>query len=264
MRKVNNLLVQLADTGRKATYLALDISERSLASNLDLLAPAHAGGSVRMAGLWGDFEAGLGFVDALPPAAPRVLLSLGSVLFNDPWDRAVATLRRWASLMRTDDLILAGMDGHDVASPKVWDAYHARPDLFETFFHNGLAHANALLGHDVFRPEDWDICAEIEEEEGRHRFYLRARRDVVGGGTGDDDDETEVVVLKEGTELDWFDAHKRPQCMVRKMCAEAGLEIIRSWAVEGSEMRQYLIRRDTSAAEASCDESDSAISISGV
>ncbi|KAI8220995.1 Ergothioneine biosynthesis protein 1 [Colletotrichum sp. SAR 10_99] len=261
MRKVNYLLDQLKAMGRPATYLALDISERSLRSNLDLLSPAHAGGSVRMAGLWGDFAAGLDYSDALPADVPRVFLSLGSVLFNDPWAKAVASLREWSAIMRTDDLILAGMDGHDVTSPKVWDAYHAHPDLFETFFHKGLERANALLGEAVFKPQDWEICGEIEEDEGRHRFFLKANRDVAvsAAATGGD----AGLVLQQGTELDWFDAHKRPQWMVREMCAAAGLEIVKSWAIEGSEMRQYLVRLDTGA-EQSSDSDDSAISVSGV
>ncbi|KZL79403.1 duf323 domain-containing protein [Colletotrichum incanum] len=255
MRKVNYLLEELARQGRKATYLALDISKHSLKSNLEDLAPSHAGGSVHMAGLWGDFAAGLAFAETIT-TTPRVFLSLGSVLFNDPWKKAVASLRDWAALMRPADLILAGMDGHDVASAKVWDAYHSHPALFESFFHNGLEHANALLGEDVFRPRDWDVRAEVQEDEKRHRFFLKARRDVVS--------ETQDKTLKQGLEIDWFDAHKRSEKDVRKMCHEAGLEVVKSWAVDGSEMRQYLIRTNPdAAADGSSDEKDSAISVSG-
>ncbi|KAK2029240.1 hypothetical protein LX32DRAFT_617417 [Colletotrichum zoysiae] len=265
MRKVNYLLEELARQGRKATYLALDISRHSLTTNLEALAPPHNGGSIRMAGLWGDFAAGLAFAETVVDT-PRVFLSLGSVLFNDPWKKAVASLRDWAALMRPADLILAGMDGHDVSSDKVWAAYHTRPDLFEPFFHNGLAHANALLGDEVFRPGDWEICAEVDAAEKRHRFYLQARRDVdvnvdvIPGMT-----TTTTMTLRRGLEVDWFDAHKRSEADVRGMCREAGLEVVKSWAVEGSEMRQYLIRVNTDAANAenSSDEKDSAISVSG-
>ncbi|GJC96671.1 DUF323 domain-containing protein [Colletotrichum higginsianum] len=187
---------------------------------------------------------------------PRVFLSLGSVLFNDPWKKAVASLRDWAALMRPGDLILAGMDGHDVTSDKVWDAYHSHPALFESFFYNGFAHANALLGEPIFRPRDWDICAEIEEDEKRHRFFVKAKRDVVS--------ETQGTTLRAGLEIDWFDAHKRSERDVRKMCAEAGLEVVKSWAIDGSDMRQYLIRNNPDAGtESSSDEKDSAISVSG-
>ncbi|KAK1976975.1 histidine-specific methyltransferase [Colletotrichum cereale] len=261
MRKVNYLLEELASQGRKATYLALDISKRSLTTNLEALAPRHTGGSVRMAGLWGDFAAGLAFAETVT-ATPRVFLSLGSVLFNDPWKKAVAALRDWAALMRPADLILAGMDGHDVSSPKVWDAYHAHPDLFARFFHNGLAHANTLLGGEVFRPDDWDICAEVDAAEKRHRFYLQARRDV--DVDVDVDGAAVKTTLRRGLEVDWFDAHKRSEADVRGMCREAGLEVVKSWAVDGSEMRQYLIRvNPDGAAENSSDEKDSAISVSG-
>ncbi|CCF32513.1 hypothetical protein CH063_04889, partial [Colletotrichum higginsianum] len=40
-----------------------------------------------MAGLWGDFRAGVAFA-ATVTQKPRVFLSLGSVLFNDPWQKA--------------------------------------------------------------------------------------------------------------------------------------------------------------------------------
>ncbi|KAK2006735.1 hypothetical protein LZ32DRAFT_663385 [Colletotrichum eremochloae] len=264
MRKVNYLLEELARRGRKATYLALDISRRSLTTNLEALAPRHDGGSVRMAGLWGDFVAGLAFAETVT-TTPRVFLSLGSVLFNDPWKKAVAALRDWAALMRPADLILAGMDGHDVSSAKVWDAYHAHPDLFTRFFHNGLTHANALLGDDIFRPDDWDIRAEVDAAEKRHRFYLQARRDVDVNVAAAGMTPTKTT-LRCGFEVDWFDAHKRSEADVRGMCREAGLAVVKSWAVNGSEMRQYLIRVNpdgAAAAENSSDEKDSAISVSG-
>ncbi|TDZ34053.1 Ergothioneine biosynthesis protein 1 [Colletotrichum spinosum] len=259
MDKVNLLLRELARQGRETTYLALDISKKSLASNLVKLHAEHAGGSVHVAGLWGDFDAGLRHCKSSAAGeddtTPRVFLSLGSVLFNDPWAKAVASLKRWAALMRPSDLILAGMDGHDVRSRKVWDAYHSHPDLFERFFHNGFDHANKLLGEVVFRPLDWDICAEVDAAEKRHRFFVRARRDVML--EGDDGG-----VLREGVELDWFDAHKRNEVDVRKMCAQAGLEVIASWAKKGSDMRQYLIRLETGG-EVSSDENDSGVSVSG-
>ncbi|OBR02111.1 Duf323 domain-containing protein [Colletotrichum higginsianum IMI 349063] len=223
LNKANYLLEELRRRGRKVTYLALDISKRSLTTNLCDYAPGDKGVSVYMAGLWGDFRAGVAFA-ATVTQKPRVFLSLGSVLFNDPWQKAVGSLR---------DLILAGMDGHDVHSSKVWAAYHSRPDLFEEFFHNGFLHANKLLGEDVFHPGDWDIRAEIETEEKRHRFFLQARRDIVS--------EVEGRIKKKGLAIDWFDADKRSEEDVRSMCAEAGLEVVQLWACKDSDMRQYLI-----------------------
>ncbi|KAM0272852.1 hypothetical protein ACHAQH_008566 [Verticillium albo-atrum] len=83
-------------------------------------------------------------------------------------------------------LAWTAMDGHTFA------AYHAHDDLFARFWANGLAHASRLLGggggggdgsSDWLRPEDWETLAELDEMQGRHRFYFRARCDVdVGGG----------------------------------------------------------------------------------
>ncbi|KAF9876277.1 hypothetical protein CkaCkLH20_06220 [Colletotrichum karsti] len=259
MKKVNILLTHLNKIGRKATYLGLDISQDSLLYNIHKYAPGHEDSTVSMAGLWGNFDLGRAYCSALPDTEePRIFLSLGSVFFNNRWDNAVDFLKEWAAVMRPQDLILAGMDSHEITDDKIWAAYHAREDLFRAFFENGLKHANKLLKEDVFRPEDWSVPGEIDEEDSRHVFYLTAERDVVVGaaatGTGKE------LAIKKGTKLEWFDAHKRTQKMVEDMCAEAGLEVIKSWAIAPSEMRQYLIRRvPEKGAETVYSDSDSGI-----
>ncbi|KAM0331597.1 hypothetical protein ACHAQA_003276 [Verticillium albo-atrum] len=241
LRKVGILLAELEKRETSTTYLALDISHASLSTNLADLAPKHE--RVLTAGLWGDFAAGFAHVAALDLGTPRVLLSLGSVLFNDEFDTALASLKNWASLLQGSDLILAGMDGHTLADhrPKIWAAYHAHDDLFALFWANGFAHANRLLnggdkGRDWLRPEDWETCAELDEEQGRHRFFFRARRDVDLPGNR---------VLPAGREMDWFDAHKNGVDRVREMCNLADLDVRKVWKAPGSEMYQYLLQKKT-------------------
>ncbi|ROT36575.1 hypothetical protein SODALDRAFT_315560 [Sodiomyces alkalinus F11] len=228
LRKVENLLAVLEKRRSSSTYLALDISRVSLKTNIDMLTPMHK--NVTCAGLWGDFNRGLSWVADLDPAIPRLFLSLGSVLFNDSWDTAVANLKRWASLMRPQDLILAGMDGHTIQNhrEKIWAAYHAHPDLYAKFWSNGFAYANELLGEEYLRDEDWECCAELEDHEGRHRFFFKANKDVAIG------DKT----LPKGFEFEWFDSHKHDEEDVLKMCEEAGLSVIKSWHAPDSEMRK--------------------------
>ncbi|KAL2756034.1 hypothetical protein ACRALDRAFT_2027670 [Sodiomyces alcalophilus JCM 7366] len=248
LRKVENLLAVLEQRGTPSTYLALDISRASLKTNIDMLAAMHD--KVTCAGLWGDFNRGLSWVDNLDPAVPRLFLSLGSVLFNDSWDTAVANLKRWANLMRPQDLILAGMDGHMFENhrEKIWAAYHAHPDMYDEFWANGFAHANALLGAEYLRTEDWDCCAELEDHDSRHRFFFRANKDVSVG----------EKTLPKGFEFDWFDSHKHDEDEVRMMCDEAGLSIIKVWQAPDSEMRQYLVQLKMSR-ESSPSDGDSAI-----
>ncbi|KAM0277868.1 hypothetical protein ACHAQH_005500 [Verticillium albo-atrum] len=234
LRKVGILLAELEKRRSKTTYLALDISRASLTSNLAALSTKHS--HVLTGGLWGDFSAGYDHVAALPPSTPRVLLSLGSVLFNDEFSTALASLKRWAALMRGPDLILAGMDGHTLVDhrDKIWAAYHSHEDLFARFWANGFAHANGLLGGDFLNPKDWETCAELDEEQGRHRFFFRARRDIdIGRGR----------ILPEGREMDWFDAHKNGVKRVREMCDLADLDVLKVWKAPGSEMYQYLLRK---------------------
>ncbi|CRK12619.1 hypothetical protein BN1723_001868 [Verticillium longisporum] len=247
LRKVGILLAELEQRESKTTYLALDISQASLSFNLETLSTKHS--RVLTAGLWGDFSAGYAFVAALPPSTPRVLLSLGSVLFNDEFQTALTSLQKWASLLQQSDIILAGMDGHTLADhrDKIWAAYHAHEDLFARFWANGFEHANRLLGGDILKPDDWDTCAELDEEQCRHRFFFRARRDI---------DIGEGRMLHSGCEMDWFDAHKNGVERVRQLCGLANLEVLKVWKAPGSEMYQYLLRKKGRAGS----PADSAIS----
>lgn len=165
-----------------------------------------------------------------------MLLSLGSVLFNNETSKAIADLEHWVKLLRPQDLILAGMDGHSIKEnkEKVWAAYHAHPDLFNEFWSNGFSHANRLLGSDVLRLNDWEVDADLDENEGRHRWFFTAKRDVRLPGT----DGALDKVLPEGTVMEWFDAHKQNADDVRYMCSRVGLEVIKIWKVPGSEMSE--------------------------
>lgn len=230
--KVDHLLTEFEAKGVPATYLALDISKTSLDQSIASLVANHSGPDsvVRCGGLWGTFENGLSHIGKIK--SPRLFLSLGSVLCNDPWPTALSHLRSWASSFRPNDYLLIGMDGHLVADhrDKIWDAYHSSDDLFRRFFVNGLNNANKLLGYKLFDENDWDFCAELEEEPTtRHRFFIRAKKDI---GMRDD------KVIPKGQEMDWFDSHKYGENDVRLMCAKAGLTVMKSWKAPNSEFRK--------------------------
>lgn len=230
--KVDHLLAAFENKKIQATYLALDISRTSLDQSIASLVANHSGPDavVRCGGLWGTFENGLAHIGKIK--SPRLFLSLGSVLCNDPWPTALAHLRRWGATLRNDDLLLIGMDGHLVANDrqKIWDAYHSCDDLFRKFFVNGLNNANKLLGYKLFDEKDWDILAELEEvPTTRHRFYIRAKQDIpMEGGS----------VIAKGQEMDWFDSHKYGEEAVCLMCAKAGLTVIKTWKAPNSDFRK--------------------------
>lgn len=217
----------------QSTYLALDISESSLRHNLAFLTGVHSkpGSAVTCAGIWGTFEDGINHVRSID--TPRLFLSLGSVLCNDAWPVALEHLKHWANTLRPDDLLLVGMDAHLIQKDeeKIWAAYHSCDDLYKAFFMAGFDHANKLLGEDCFKEEDWEFLAQLESEPTtRHRFYFRAKRDVVINKIG-------RTVLK-GEELDWFDSHKYGEDDVRLMCHKAGLTVIDVWQAPDSEFRK--------------------------
>lgn len=232
-RKVEHLLKAFEDAQKPVTYLALDISKASLEQNIGYLEEEHSGPEsvVTCAGLWGTFEDGREYVEKI--TGPRLLLSLGSVLCNDPWPQALEHLKIWAGVLRPTDLLLIGMDGHMVPAhrEKFWAAYHSREDLYKRFFLNGFDHANRLLGQNWFREKDWDFLAELEEEPTtRHRFFFRAKRDMHIPQIG--------RTIKKGEELDWFDSHRYDEDGVNLMCHKAGLSTIAIWQADNSEFRK--------------------------
>ncbi|KJZ78613.1 hypothetical protein HIM_02004 [Hirsutella minnesotensis 3608] len=251
-RKVEHLLAAFEAARKPATYLALDISRASLEHNIAYLVQRHSapGSVVKCAGLWGTFQNGKDYVNGI--RSPRLLLSLGSVLCNDPWPDALNHLKFWVRTMRPDDVLLVGMDAHMLPhdEAKIWAAYHSREDLYRRFFLNGFTHANKLAGEEWFREDDWHFGAELEREPTtRHRFFLRARRDVPLPKLG--------CVIAAGEELDWFDSHKYDENGVQLMCSKAGLSVIDIWQAPGSEFRQYLLKiKDKDEKE----DADSAVS----
>lgn len=200
--------------------------------NIGFLKEKHsqATSTVRCAGLWGTFEDGLQYVQNIK--GPRLFLSLGSVLCNDPWNEALKKVKDWAGILRPDDRLLVGMDAHLVPrdTEKIWAAYHTREDLYTRFFQNGFDYANRLVGETWFRYEDWEQLAELENPT-RHRFYFRAKRDIQLGTTG--------RLVSKGEEIDWFDSHKYGQEDVEVMFDKAGLVATDIWRAPNSEFSKW-------------------------
>ncbi|EQL01248.1 DUF323 domain-containing protein [Ophiocordyceps sinensis CO18] len=250
-RKVEHLLAAFELARVPATYLALDISQASLEHNISYLVDKHSGPDsvVQCAGLWGTFRDGKEYVQRIK--GPRLFLSLGSVLCNDPWLDALNHVKYWAEAMRQDDLLLIGMDAHMLPQDekKIWAAYHSR-DLSRRFFLNGFHHANRLAGEDWLREDDWTFGAQLEKEPTtRHRFFIRAKRQIKLASLG--------RVIEAGEELDWFDSHKYDEASVQLMCSKAGLGVVDVWQAPNSEFRQYLVKiKDKNQKE----DADSAVS----
>jgi uncharacterized SAM-dependent methyltransferase len=232
-QKVEHLLELLEKKGQSNVYLAMDISEESLEQNLAFLSERHK--HVHCLGLRGEFSPSRTWCQTNVPH-PRFFLSLGSVLFNDAWETAVAHLKQWAGIMGDEDLILAGMDGHAIPDDfgKIWASYHGDKELYTRFWQNGFRRANDLVGEECFRMQDWSVRGVVEEKPVCHRFVFRAKRDVAFEKLG--------ISFRQGEDMEWFDAHKYPEEKVRLACSLAELQVLKVWKVEGSEMSELLLR----------------------
>jgi uncharacterized SAM-dependent methyltransferase len=234
-RKVEHLLEHLEKRCQPNVYLAVDISEESLEQNVAFLYQKHD--HVRCLGLRGTFSEARKWCKNNVPH-PRVFLSLGSVLFNDAWETALAHLKEWANIMADGDLLLAGMDGHTIPDDfdKIWASYHADKELYARFWQNGFRRANDLIGEECFRAEDWRVRSVIEEKPVCHRFVFRAKRTVSFGKLG--------FSFHAGEDMEWFDAHKYPEEKVRLACSLAGLKVLKVWKLDDSEMSElWLVTR---------------------
>ncbi|KAI0150760.1 histidine-specific methyltransferase [Xylariaceae sp. FL1272] len=232
--KVETLLSTLEHNGQPSVYLALDINRQHLAQDLAILSRKHE--KVLCQGVCGTYEDAIAWCARLP--SPRAFLWLGSVLLRGSKDEALATLRAWAAIMGPEDIMLVGADGH--AGPehhtKVWNMYHDDAAGWQQLWENGFTVANAVVGESWFDSVDWRLDAVIEGAPVyQHRFRFRACRDVTLGSSG--------VTFSEGDELGWLDAHKFSKPLVYELCGLAGLEVLKSWSAEKSEMYQYLLAR---------------------
>lgn len=216
VRKVQPLLEALEAAGKNVQYFALDLSRASLERSMEQLPSSWK--HVRCYGLWGTFDDVLAWSKAV--AGPKWFLSLGAIFGNDRFEVAVASLAEWAQVLRPQDRMLVGMDACK-DEQKVWQSYNDAEGVWHQFIRNGLAHSNQILGHSWYRAEDWDISGVYEDCPSRHRYVLRAVRDV-------DCDPLELHSIA-GEEIVSYECFKYDPDEMRRQFAQAGLEEIKTY-----------------------------------
>ncbi|KAK4141810.1 histidine N-alpha-methyltransferase [Dichotomopilus funicola] len=216
-RKVRPLLNSLERAAKRVDYYGLDLSLASLQIDMRNLASEFT--HVRCRGLWGTFDDALRWLTQLKsdnsPRRPRWLLSLGSILGNDFPAPATAHLARWASTMGDNDRMLLGMDATN-DKQRIWESYHDPAGLFERFMRGGLEHANRVMGHDWYWPQDWEVAGVWSKEYCMHRFVFRALVDVKCDPAG--------VDFPAGHEIDCYEAFKYSPAKMGPMVQAAGLQ----------------------------------------
>lgn len=220
MNKVKPLLDALEAAGKEIQYYALDLSDHALRRNLAKLR-AMAYQHVRCSGLWGTFDDVRTW--AANEARPIVYLSLGSIFGNDEFDIAVRDLRVWRDALRRQDLMLLGVDGSPDPD-QVWKSLNTRVPGVPHLVEHGLALSNAILGHEWYRPHQWQLAGVCKKHDAvcTHQWVVTAVEDNVCAPLGFRAAKGEQIRT-----VKWF--RWGPDGMRRQFDA-AGLELVGSWS----------------------------------
>ena len=112
---------------------------------------------------------------------PTVVMSMGSSIGNFSRPEAAEFLGRFLKLMTPSDLMIIGLDGCKDPQ-KVYRAYNDSEGITRRFYENGLVHANEVLGHEAFKPNEWDIVTNFDPVTGRHQAFYSPTQDVTVNG----------------------------------------------------------------------------------
>ncbi|KAL4868382.1 hypothetical protein BDV12DRAFT_197257 [Aspergillus spectabilis] len=216
LRKTRILLDALEELGRPVDYFALDVSYPELERTLR---PVTAGvyRHVRCFGLLGTYDDCWKWLDnADLQSRPKTILYLGSTLGNFEKGDASQFL---SSFAQSNCSFLLGLDGcKDEA--KVLQAYNDIHGINHRFIKNGLARANAILGHDMFDLETWDVAGRWDAENGAHNQYYYPRADVSLDGNH----------IPAGRRLLAVRSHKYDADDREELYKKAGLSLVDSWS----------------------------------
>jgi EasF-like predicted methyltransferase len=216
LRKTKILLDALEELGRPVDYFALDVSYPELERTLR---PVTAGvyQHVRCFGLLGTYDDCRKWLDNPDlQSRPKSILYLGSTLGNFEKGDASQFL---ASFAQTNCSFLLGLDGCKDES-KVLQAYNDIHGINHRFIKNGLAHANTMLGNDMFDLETWDVAGRWDAKKGAHYQYYYPRADVSLDG----------IHIPAGRRLLAVRSHKYDADDREELYQKAGLSLVNSWS----------------------------------
>ncbi|RAL14979.1 DUF323 domain protein [Aspergillus homomorphus CBS 101889] len=230
LRKVEILLREFEAVGKHVDYYALDLSLSELQrtfSEISIDDFTH----VEFHGLHGTYDDAVTWLGHPENRKlPTVIMSMGSSIGNFDRSAAAGFLGQFARLLGPDDLMIIGLDACNDPD-KVFRAYNDSKGVTRRFYENGLVHANAVLGFEAFKPEDWDVVTDYNVAEGTHRAFYAPKRDVEILGT----------FLRAGEKLIFEEAYKYDVRQREQLWHDAGL----IHKVEyGNEAGEYLVGTD--------------------
>ncbi|GAQ40421.1 hypothetical protein AtubIFM55763_003232 [Aspergillus tubingensis] len=233
LRKIEILLQEFEAASKRVDYYALDLSLSELERTFSEVSLDQYQ-YVELHGLHGTYDDALTWLEN--PAnrkVPTVIMSMGSSIGNFDRPAAAKFLSQFSRLLGPSDLMVLGLDSC-TDSDKVYKAYNDSKGITRQFYENGLSHANAVLGYEAFKLDEWDIVTEYDNVEGRHQAFYAPKRDVTING----------VLLQKGEKLIFEEAFKYAPEQCDQLWHDAGLI---EDAEFGNECGDYLIHVLSSA-----------------
>ncbi|KAK5955661.1 hypothetical protein OHC33_003302 [Knufia fluminis] len=212
MRKVNILLEALERAQKRVDYFALDLSYPELKRTFSELDTSRFQ-FVNFNAFHGTYDDGLAWLSkAEHKDKPNVVLSLGSSIGNFARPEAGQFLHGFSQALSAQDLVIIGLDATS-DQERIFSAYNDSKGVTESFYRNGLDHANAIIGHEAFKQGEWAVKGEYVKEANKHQASYVALKDVT----------IENVNIKKGEALPFEHAHKFVDEESDHLWHEAGL-----------------------------------------
>ncbi|KAI9679296.1 MAG: hypothetical protein M1817_005316 [Caeruleum heppii] len=231
LRKVNIILRALEKIGKDVDYYALDLSLPELHRTL-----AHVPRDfekVKCFGLHGTYDDGLAWLQQPENVSrPKYILSLGSSIGNFTRSEAAGFLSGFAGILSPEDMMIVGVDACK-DEDRVFRAYNDSAGVTHNFIRNGLAHANAIIGHETFRPEQWDVVGEYDAKASRHQAFYVARSDLATG----------TMSFKAGERIRVEESYKYSREESRDLWVRAGLTELTAYSNKTSDYHLHVLER---------------------
>ena len=128
---------------------------------------------------------------------PRCILSMGSSIGNFARKDAADFLRDYTQILGPQDLMLVGLDACQ-DEERIYHAYNDRKGTTHDFIRNGLVHANALIGKELFKSDEWDVIGRYNAAKKCHQAFYRAKHDLL----------IEDIAIESGEEIRVEESHK--------------------------------------------------------
>lgn len=175
LRKTSLILQAVDAQGSNCDYYALDLDRKELDRSLTELSTGFDFKHVRLHGLHADYN---DIHDFLKQCSERVaILWMGSSVGN--FDRSAAgdfLLGIKKSLKPGDSMIIGADRRND--EDLVYRAYNDSAGHTEAFELNALQHANRILGHEAFKPDQWVYEGHVDSAGGYHESNFKALANI--------------------------------------------------------------------------------------